>query len=488
MRTSTFASRPRLTPLAVVAVCAALGSSPVAFGDAFSDARKTFDEAESLYKQGEYAQAADRYEVTYRMLRSPLLFFNMGQARRKQFEKDGDYRNLVKAREHYEQFLAEAEPDRQQKKLAEANLQEVEAVSLAEAKKRFITAQEAYGTSRYLEAIEHYDASYALSKAPEILFNIAQAERKQFQQDGRLERLSRAEDMIVTYRDTARAKIDAATLEKIESIISELRTQRAEYYRRRDAEARTKEPDAMREARDRYQQGDGPGALDAIERAEKTKGNPRVVLLAIYRLRAQAAVMSGNADLAAEAFKHYLAIEPAADDTDLSEEAKPAFVAAKEFWKGKAPLKIEHLPPGKVAPRKPVTIPIKVASDPLQMVRSRVLHYRQQGFKQWNTIKLQPSEDSARLPATPLPLVGKAYRMEYYVVALDENSAVLDSLGTSSAPLAFLVTKDAIVRPTPVYKRWWVWAAAGAVVAGSIATYAIVTNDGLPDSPTVGDL
>jgi tetratricopeptide (TPR) repeat protein len=324
-----------------------------------------------------------------------------------------------------------------------------------------------------------------LSGQPAILFNLAQAQRKQFKIDNKLERLARAEEVLIAYRREGAGEV---TPEVIEQVLTEIREQRAEYHRKREAEARTSEPPAMREARQHYERGEPADALASLEKAERVEGNARIVLLQIYRLRGQAAAQAGKPADAIEAFKKYLALEPAADGTGLNQEAEAPFAEAKKFWNGRQPLTLEHLPPGKVAPGKSVTIPVKIASDPLEMVKQRELRYRRQGFDEWETVSMAVTVDAAKLPPAPMPITGKSYRMEYYVDALDEHRGVLDSIGTAKAPLAFLVTKDAIVYPTPLYKKWWVWTAAVTVVAGGVATYFIITDDGLPDLDLASDV
>lgn len=466
-------------------IAPSLSGSSAAAADPFQDARKIFDQAEALYAEGQYGAAADKYTAVYRVMRTPLLFFNIAQARRLQFQQDGDWKNLVLARDQYQRFLDEAEPGPQERARAEANLAEVKTASIEEAKKRFGSAEKAMRLSQFGAAIDDYEAAYQLSGRPGILFNLAQAQRKQFSIDGKLERLARAEELVITYRREGKGEVAEATLEQV---LVEIRGDRAAYHRRREAESRSKEPASMREARELYQRGDAAGALAALERAEKVKGNERVVLLQLYRLRAQAAAQVGDRDTAVDALRRYLAIEPAADGTGLSDAATEAFSVAKEFWKGKQPLKLAHLPPGKVPPGAEVEIPIRVESDPLKMIAHRELRYRRQGDKEWQTVALSAGEPVAKLPRTPPPLVGKEYRMEYVVTALDRNRAELHTLGSESAPLAFLVTEDAIVRPPPIYKRWWFWAGVGAVAVGTVTTIAIIKYDGLPDAKLGGNV
>lgn len=455
-----------------------------ASADAFDDARKVFKEGQAAYAAGKYGEAADRYQAAYQVMRSPLLFFNIAQARRLQFKQDGDYRNLVASRDQYERFIAEAKPGPDDRARAKENLQEVERISTDEAQKKFESARQAMRVGKFAAAIADYDASYQLSRRPAILFNLAQAHRKQFAVDGKLDHLGAAEAMLATYRKEAKDEVDPKTLDEI---LGEIRTQRAEYHRKREAESISREPAALRKARESYQQGDMDAALNALAEAEQQKDNSKPVMLQLYRLRGQAAALARQPSEAVDAFKYYLALEPAADGTGLREEAAPAFTDAKKFWSDKQPLRIDHLPPGRVPPGAKVSIQIRVSSDPLAMIRTRVLRYRRQGEKPWTELRLDTRTQAAQLPRAPQPIVGKQYRMEYFIVALDGNGAVLDSLGTETAPLAYLVTEDAIVRPPPVYKRWWFWAGIGAVAAGTIATIAIIQDDGLPDTPMVGD-
>jgi len=65
--------------------------------------------------------------------------------------------------------------------------------------------------------------------------------------------------------------------------------------------------------------------------------------------------------------------------------------------------------------------------------------------------------------------------LEYYVTALDEDGAVLDTLGSPTLPFALNVdAKPAIA----VYKRWqfWVGLGAGVVAAAGVAAAVGVTQ------------
>ncbi len=467
----------------VVALVCLLGHTK-ARADSFADAREAYKEGQEFYADGNFVKAAQRYEAAFRMSRSPVLLFNVAQALRRQFQKDGDYDKLARAAKLYSEFIEKADPGPRERELAQANLDEVKALSVDEAKRRFEAAGEAMNASQFEDALREYDAAYQLSGHVAILYNIAQAERRQFKVDAKLARLARAETLIRSYRQLGGDQVDEKV---IDELLKELATQREDYQRRREAQARSNESATMKQARAFYAQGDGEAALAELDKAEKAKGNSSLSLIQIYRLRGQAAAMAGKQSMAVDAFEHYLALEPAADGTGISEQAAPAFADAKEFWATRAPFNMEHLPPGTVAPKKPVKVPVLISSDPLEMIKNRSVRFRKEGSEDWTTLAMRSDSDAIELPANPMPRKGKEYKMQYYITATDAYDNQLHTLGTDAAPLAFLVSKDAIVRPPPIYKRWWFWAGTGAVVAGSIATYAIIKSGELP-APEVGNL
>ncbi len=455
-----------------------------AHADSFSDARAAYNKAQKNYSSGSFLAAAEGYQKAFRMSRSPVLLFNIAQSFRRQFQNDGNYDHLVEATKLYKEFIDKANPEPRERALAEQNLADVKAISVEEAKRRFSQADKAMKASQFQRAITEYDASYELSGHAPVLYNMAQAHRRQFEVDAKLEHLAKAEALVRTYRSLGGTQVAPKVLEEL---LQTLSGQRADYQRKREAQARSQESAQMREARTQYEQGNGQASLASLVSAQRARGNSRVVLVQIYRLRGQAAMMAGLEGKAVEAFKRYLALEPAADGTGLSDASQPAFAQAKEYWSNREPLAVEHLPPGTVAPEKKVTVPVRIASDPLQMIERREVKYRREGTKNWTTLAMRNETLEVELPANPMPAEGNAYKMQYFITAIDVDTAELNSLGTAEAPLAFLVSKDAIVRPPPIYKRWWFWAGAGAVVAGGIATYAIIKANELP-GVQVGDV
>ncbi len=95
------------------------------------------------------------------------------------------------------------------------------------------------------------------------------------------------------------------------------------------------------------------------------------------------------------------------------------------------------------------------------------------------------AREQERLQAVLLiPSVG-AGRVEYHLVGLDAQRRPLASAGSAQAPLSVVYQRALTERvsvdkaPSPQwYERWWIWAIAGAVVAGSVTTAVVLSRDG----------
>jgi tetratricopeptide (TPR) repeat protein len=85
--------------------------------------------------------------------------------------------------------------------------------SEAEARARFQSGQDAYGASRWQEALDDFTAAHALSPRPELLYDIARC----------LERLDRPKDAIDEYQLYLVARPDAAERAEVEHSIEILR-------------------------------------------------------------------------------------------------------------------------------------------------------------------------------------------------------------------------------------------------------------------------
>jgi len=459
----------------IAAVIAALLAAPPAAAqfDRMAEAKRQFEEAEKAYREGRFNDAIKGYEATFRLSQSPVMLYNIAQAYRRQYELDGDMAKLRTAREKYAEFL-KALPTTPVKPKVEEMIAQIDQQLEAAARKHFEEGEAAYRLGKFLKAIAEYEAAYALVRKPALLYNLGQAHRKQYALDGKAEHLRAARELFMAY---LREVPDSPQKPVLEEIMRALDRQIQDFEKKMQAELAAAEPPKLREARRSYDSQDYQAAVTSLTEALQTKGNRREHLATIFRLLGQTAAILGEHGGAVEAFKRWLALEPEGDlPKDADGRALKALDAARGYWKGKERLRLEHLPPGKVPPGVPLSVAIRVASDPLAMIHHVEFHYRRAGAGPFERQILAKGQNAATIEAAFLKDTGKPYRVEYYVVAVDEFGGIMDSLGSEGAPLAFLVTREAL--PGRWYTKWWVWTVVGAVAAGATTAGVVLGTRG----------
>jgi tetratricopeptide (TPR) repeat protein len=448
--------------------------------DAMAEAKKHFEAAETAYKLGQFKDAVRGYEATYRLSKSPLMLYNIGQALRRQFDLDGDVANLTAARTRYREFLA-ALPKTPLRGKVEGFLAEIAQHLDGVARQHFEAGETAYRMGKFAKAISEYEQAYALVPKPALLYNLGQAHRKQYALDGKVEHLRSARELFQAY---LREVPDSPQKPVLHEIMRALEKQLQDFERKMRAELATPEPAKLREARRSYDSQDYQAAAAALTAALAAPGNRRDHLTTIYRLLGQCDAQIGDEKGAVAAFQRWLALDPKGDlPPDSDPRARRALAAAQDYWKTRERMRIEHLPPGKVPPGAPLTIPVSIPSDPLRMIHHLEFLYRRGSAGAFERQVLARGQTAATLTAAFLRDSRKPYRVEYYVLALDEHGGVVDGLGSEAVPLAFLVTREA--RPARWYTKWWVWAIAGSVVAAGATTGAVLgtRGSGYPATP-----
>jgi hypothetical protein len=107
------------------------------------------------------------------------------------------------------------------------------------------------------------------------------------------------------------------------------------------------------------------------------------------------------------------------------------------------------------------------------LVHAVTLYARRQGLLEYATAPLRAEGGRWKLSYTPARDVAD-YTLEYYVEARDDKGRVVARVASPERPIPLLVHGVPIVTgPTPWYKRWYVWATVGAVVAGGAIVGAV---------------
>jgi tetratricopeptide (TPR) repeat protein len=316
----------------------------------------------------------------------------------------------------------------------------------------FARADADYRLGHFEEAAKGYEQAYAIGHAPEVLYDVAQANRRWYETSDALAPARRAYD---AYRAFVRDAPQAPQRANAEHEIVRLRSKLVATERGRAAVALAEKllaeadpEDAMRLADRRLSE---PGlSRDELVRALETAG----------RARARA----GETAQATEVFARALSVDPLVPlGADGGPDAAAAYAAARDRVRRDGPFHLEPAPPSPASAGQPATVRIR-AHDPLKLLSSFQIYARLPGGV-WSSLEegARGGETALGLPEVGHPI---GHRVEWYAVALDANRATLGEIGTPGTPLAITIEGPA---PKRWYRRPWVWAtlAIGAAAAGA---------------------
>jgi tetratricopeptide (TPR) repeat protein len=340
-----------------------------------------------------------------------------------------------------------------------------------EAKAAFGRGNTAYNLGKYPDAIAEFERAYALSKLPEILFNLGQCYRKQWEAEQRSELGRRAlhyYEAVVREAPSAKVRPDA------EQFITELTpaVTAAEARERQGKIAAAKGGEALQLAQTMFTSGQLNDAAGVLDRLLREPDNGRELLAEGYLLRGRVAAGMGD-PLAAEAqFKRALELRPSIEIPDPKGQEAAALEAARKTAGGG--LRLVQPPPAEATANQPARIDVKVEGDNEKMVATLELGYRAADTGAFVTTRAKP-------PATlavPAPTLSPGARVDYYVRALDEHGGVLAESGSPTLPFRLQVAIPIELRREPQrwYQKWWFWTAVGAVAVGAGAVTYIETR------------
>jgi tetratricopeptide (TPR) repeat protein len=258
--------------------------------------------------------------------------------------------------------------------------------------------------------------------------------------------------------------------------------------------------DALSEARQKLENLDFPGALEASERALESPQAGPAELADAYRIKGLSLSAQDRKKESLDAFIKLLSIDP---DFQISADISPklsapfhqALVKARDF----VSITLVHSPAGPRKNPQLKELSVNLVSDPHSLVKQLRACYRT-GLGPWSrspTVEVSgPGSFSL-----PLPEGASSKDVQYYFEALTAAGGVLARAGSrdqpfGAKPAATVPDPDSIAGP-PValqdehrdrgpqwYQTWWFWTAVGAVVVGaSVGIYAGVASGGDGSGP-----
>ena len=302
-----------------------------------------------------------------------------------------------------------------------------------EAKAAFGRGNTAYNLGKYADAIAEFESAYALSRLPEILFNLGQCYRKQWEADRRSELGRRAlhyYEALVREAPSAKVRPDA------EQFIAELgpAVAAAEARERQGTIAAAKGGEALKLAQSMFAGGQLDDAAGVLDRLLREPDSGRELLAEAYLLRGRVAAGVGDL-LAAEAqFRRALELRAgrSRSATRAGQEAAALDAARKTTGGG---LRLVQTPPGEASANQTARIDVRIEGDSEKLVAALELGYRPADTGAFLTTRAKPPVTLA----VPGPTLAPGARVDYYVRALDEHGSVLAESGTPTLPFRLQV-------------------------------------------------
>jgi tetratricopeptide (TPR) repeat protein len=346
-----------------------------------------------------------------------------------------------------------------------------------EARAAFIRGNTAYNLGKYGEAIASFEQAYALSRLPEILFNLGQCYRKQWEAEGR--KTSALGRRALHYYEALGREAPASRVRPdADQFIAELgpAVAAAEAQERQGLIAAARGADALKLAEASFTAGQLAEAAGLLDRLLRAPDNGRELLAEAYLLRGRVAAGAGDL-LGAEAhFRRALELRPAAEITDPRGPEAAALEAARKTMPGGG-LRLVQTPLGELPAGAPAPVAVRVEGDSERLVSTLELGYRPAEAGAFLTTRAAPPAPLV-IPAAALPA---GARLDYYVRAVDGHGGTVAESGTPALPFRLQVAAPqtaALREPPRWYQRWWVWTLVGAVAVGAGAVTYAATRPG----------
>ena len=210
-----------------------------------------------------------------------------------------------------------------------------------------------------------------------------------------------------------------------------------------------------------FQVDDALAALDAAAKAGPLAYADNVTL---WEQRGIAEAYLEHADRAAAAFDVLLALDPGhLLSYTLSPKATFVFERSRAAAGARGAPTLDVTWPHGLQVGAPVPVDVDVVADPRGALARASLFVRRRGEPSWRAVDLDlPKPGGFRRVTLPAIELHQAASLDVYLRAFDRDGNEVLSWADPARPREIPL---AYTPPSPWWKRWWIWAAAGSVVA-----------------------
>lgn len=209
-------------------------------------------------------------------------------------------------------------------------------------------------------------------------------------------------------------------------------------------------------------------ALPLLEQARREGPHAHAVYAAIFEQLGIAYAYLEREEAAIAAFDMVLALDPVRFlSYELSPKVTFLFERSAEAARKRPPPAVALRWPNELDVARAVAIDIDVLADPMRFLKRAALHVRRAGDQHYQVVDLTlPPAGQHERVTLPALRSRRAEVLELYLVGYDDAGNEVLRWATPDEPRRLALGYDA---PVPVWRKWWVWAIAGGVVAAGAA-------------------
>ena len=208
-------------------------------------------------------------------------------------------------------------------------------------------------------------------------------------------------------------------------------------------------------------------AVVLLERAKDEGPHIHADHVLLYEQLGVAYAYLDRAADAERAFQTMLALDPSGGISyTLSPKVTFLFEAVRKKSNEQPRPSLDVSWPRDIAVDRPVPLVLEIVADPLSFLSTATIYFRLKGSPRWSekVVSLTVGAPTKlELPA-PAPLAVMPQVLELYVISRDQKGNEVLLFESERRPRELALAYEP---PEPWYSQWWVWAAAGTVVAAS---------------------
>lgn len=209
-------------------------------------------------------------------------------------------------------------------------------------------------------------------------------------------------------------------------------------------------------------------ALDALEHAQSSGPFSYEDYVRLFEQRGIAYAYLGNKPSAAQAFDMVLALDPGhAISYTLSPKVTFLFESARAAARGREVATVLLSWPHDLAVQDMIPVTVELAADPARLLARGQLFTRLRGQSKFAALQLAMPAPGAHKLVTLAPLASTAKTntvAELYFSGYDQAGNEVLRVGDPMHPRTLELRYEP---PIPWYRKWWVWAATGGILAAS---------------------